>query len=135
MASLCREFRIPGKRATAATGPPPQALGPSNYAGPPNPSSPVIAGPAIQTSVVSGTVRNAVDGQVNGLILSDGTAVYFPPELGNQVTSMVAIRTRVTVAGLLRIGPAGNRLVDAQIITNRRTGATVTVYNPPPPSP
>lgn len=75
------------------------------------------------------------DGQVNGLILSDGSAVYFPPELGNQMTNAVPINVRVTVTGWPRTGPTGNRLIDAQTVTNRRTGASVTVSNPPPPAP
>jgi hypothetical protein len=75
----------------------------------------------------------APDGQVNGLILSDGSAVYFPPEVASQVTSAVAINVRVTITGWPRTGPAGNRLIDAQTITNRRTGASVPVGNPPTP--
>jgi hypothetical protein len=64
---------------------------------------------------------------VNGLVLADGTAVYFPPEVAEQVTRAVAVGGSVRVAGSLRVGPAGNRLVDAQTITNRKTGVLVTV--------
>ena len=59
-------------------------------------------------AVITGTVRifnYAPDGQVNGLILSDGTALYFPPEYATQVTSAVSVSGRVRVAGWTRIGP------------------------------
>jgi hypothetical protein len=93
----------------------------------------------VQSAAVAGTVRSFnydIDGQVNGLILTDGTAVYFPPDLASQVMSTVEISGRVRVSGWPRTGPAGNRLMDAQNITNRRTGASVTITNAPlPPSP
>ena len=84
----------------------------------------------VPPTVVKGAIRSfnyGLDGRVNGLILSDGTAVYFPPEVANQVSRAVPVGGRVSVAGSLRTGPTGNRLIDAQIITNRQTGASVTV--------
>jgi hypothetical protein len=77
-----------------------------------------------------------LDGQINGLILSDGTAVYFPPEVGSQIATAVQIGGRVAVTGWPRTGPSGNRLIDAQTITNRRTGTTVSTNgSAPPPGP
>lgn len=117
--------------------PPPPAEASAAFL-PPGPPAPVWGDPAAQTSVVSGTVRSfnyAPDGQVNGLILSDGSAVYFPAELRNQVTNTVPINVRVTVTGWARTGPTGNRLIDAQTVRNRRTGASVSVGSPPPPVP
>jgi len=139
----------PGPAAYAAPPPPPRGRpvpppppppGEANcVAPPPGPPASVLVAPTGESAVVTGTVRSfnyGIDGQVNGLILSDGTAVYFPLEFGNQVTSAVAISGRVRVTGWPRTGPVGNRLMDAQTMTNRRTGASVTVTNTPlPPSP
>jgi hypothetical protein len=71
------------------------------------------------------------------LILSDGTIVFFAPELSSQVINAVPVAARVTVTanGWQRIGPGGNRLLDAQTITNRRTGATLNVAILPPSPP
>jgi hypothetical protein len=113
----------PGRGANAAP-PPPGRLAPAT---------------SVQSTVVTGTVRSfnyGIDGMVNGLILSNGAAVYFPPELGTQVAGTVAIGDRVRVTGWPRTGPTGNRLMDGQSITNRRTGASVTVARIPlPPGP
>lgn len=84
----------------------------------------------VPPAVVTGVIRSlnyGIDGQVNGFVLSDGTPIYFPPEVAGQVTRSVAVGGRVRVAGSLRAGPAGNRLVDAQVITNRQTGVSVMV--------
>jgi hypothetical protein len=85
---------------------------------------------------VTGTVRSfnyEIDGLVNGLLLSNGTSVYFPAELGTEVARTVAINERVRVTGWPRTGATGKQLMDGQIITNRRTGASVTVARLPPP--
>jgi len=138
--------------------PPPGPPGPGRGPAPPPPSAPVAWGPAppqppagpvgayipaagtsAATAAHYGTIRSfnyGLDGQINGLILSDGTAVYFPPELGSQIATAVQIGGRVAVTGWPRTGPSGNRLIDAQTITNRRTGATVTTNDSaPPPGP
>lgn len=115
--------------------PPPMA---ANYATPPNLQPQAPAGPISAQTVVRGTIRSfnyGPEGETNGLILSDGTIVYFPPEVGTQVTSVLRIDGRVSVTGSLRNSSAGTRLVDAQTITNTRTGASVTTGGPalPPP--
>jgi hypothetical protein len=124
-------------RASIAMAAAPPPLGPAGYAAPPpSQSAPTAFAPAVQSAVVTGTVRSfnyGVDGQVNGLILSDGTTVYFPPELGPQVTGAVAVSARVRVTGWPRTGPAGNRLMDAQVIANQKTGASLTITNTPLP--
>jgi hypothetical protein len=128
----------PGVSAFAAPPPPtPPPQGPAGYAPPPPravwPAQPQAA--PVPQAVVTGAVRSLnyeVDGQVNGLFLADGTAVYFPPEFAEQVTRAVAVGGSVRVTGSLRAGPAGNRLLDAQTITNRKTGLSVTVPGFPP---
>jgi hypothetical protein len=130
---------------------PPPAPGAPAYPAPPPPGSPP-PGPAgyappppraiwptqtqatsVPQTVLAGAVRSfnyEVDGQVNGLVLSDGTVVYFPPEITDQVTRAVAVGGSVRVTGSLRAGPAGNRLLDAQTVTNRKTGVSVIVQSP-----
>ena len=125
--------------------PPPPPPGPAAY-GPIPPVPPPPAGPdyrsgtqpVVGVSVITGVVRSynyGLDGQVNGLILSDGTAVYSAPELGAQVAQLAPVGTRVRITGQPRIGRAGNRLIDAAIITNQRTGASVTAVNAAVPLP
>jgi hypothetical protein len=128
---------------------PPLPPGPGGYAAqPPAPPAPGVwpsqtpaPAPFAPTAptVVTGVVRSlnyGVDGKVNGFVLSDGTPVYFPSEVASQVTRAVAVGGRVKVAGSLRAGPTGNRLVDAQVITNRQTGVSVTATSSAfPPAP
>jgi len=125
-------------------GPPPPV--PAGYAAePPAPPAPGLwpsqtpPGAPVPPTVVTGVVRSlnyGVDGQVNGFVLSDGTPVYFPPQVASQVTRAVTVGARVRVTGSLRTGPTGNRLMDAQVITNRQTSVSVTVSNQAfPPAP
>jgi hypothetical protein len=109
--------------------PPPPTPGPAGYT-PPPPRAVWAAQPQAPLTVVTGAVRSfnfEVDGEVNGLVLTDGAVVYFPPEIADLVTRAIAVGGRVRVTGTLRAGPAGNRLLDAQTITNRKTGVSVTV--------
>ena len=122
----------------AAAPPPP---GPAGYAEqPPAPPAPglwqsqIPAAAPVPPTVVTGVVRRlnyGFDGQVNGFVLSDGTPIYFPPEVASRVTRTVAVGARVRVTGSLRTGPTGNRLVDAEIVTNRQNGISVTVRPAP----
>jgi hypothetical protein len=126
-----------GPPLPAANAPAPGSPGP---VGPLPPSGALTApAPPTPSAIVTGTVRSfnyGLDGQINGVVLSNGTAVYFPPELGAQVANSLAVNERVRVTGWPRTGPAGNRLMDAEMITNRRTGVSVTVTDPPrPPAP
>lgn len=95
----------PPPPAPAAWGPaPPQP--PAGPAGAYIPAAGSSAAPAPAASH-SGTIRSfnyGLDGQINGLILSDGTAVYFPPELGSQIETAVQIGGRVAVTGWPRTG-------------------------------
>jgi hypothetical protein len=123
--------------------PPPPPPAPAAY-GPPPPVPPppvgsdyrVGAQPVAGDSVITGVVRSynyGLDGHVNGLILSDGSAAYIAPEFGTQLVQLAPLGTRVRITGQPRTGPTGNRLIDAAIITNRRTGASVTVPTEAPP--
>jgi len=112
---------------------------------PPPPTPPPVAvqpGPASSTSAVETTITGGVrsfnygpEGEVNGLILDQGTVVYFPPELSAQVTQVAQIGSRVRVRGWVRQGPTGNALLGAESITNRKTGNSILVAAQPPPPP
>ena len=71
---------------------------------------------------------------MNGLIVDQGTVVYFPPEQVGQVTQLVQVGSRIRVRGSVRQGPAG-KLIGAETITNRRTGNSISVLDQPPPPP
>jgi hypothetical protein len=125
---------------TFATGTPP----------PPPPVSAVPGGaqsmpPAIGLNLdggmpIGGVVRAfnyGPAGDVDGLILNSGVIIHFPPEQSSQVTPLAPLGSRVQIRGWSHIGPAGDQLIDAQNITNRQTGASISLAAPPigPPPP
>ena len=67
-------------------------------------------------------------GDVDGLILQDGTEVNFPPHLGTQVVFAIKPGDAVAIRGLRARMAA---LVDAAVIRNEATGATITDTGPP----
>ncbi|TPG57091.1 hypothetical protein EAH89_11510 [Roseomonas nepalensis] len=67
-------------------------------------------------------------GDVDGLILEDGTEIHLPPRLGTLLADAVKPGDRVTVHGLrARAVP----MMQAVAITNDATGRTVTDGGPP----
>src|SRR5229473_6452857 len=66
-------------------------------------------------------------GDVDGLILADGTEVHFPPHLSTQLVYAVKPGDAVTVRGLKALNIP---LVAAVSITNGRSGQTVTDNGP-----
>jgi hypothetical protein len=112
--------------------PPPAPPGQARYV--PQPRVPFPQAASSPSTVVTGAVRSfnyGPDGQVNGLILSNGTVIYFPPEYADHVTRIIAVSGRVRVTGEQRTSPAGKRLIDAQVITNQQSGSSVTLANLP----
>ena len=73
------------------------------------------------------------NGETNGLILSDGTAVFFPPETGEPLRASIKEGSRVTFTGVSRPGAFNRLVVDAQTIT--ANGQTFTAAVAPPPAP
>jgi hypothetical protein len=133
-------FQTPPPPLDPEAPPPPNA----NPGAPPPPPVPPSVGPSAvlgpttlgTDATITGVVRGfnfGPAGEVNGLILSGGTVVYFPPDPGNQVTLLVHPGARVRVRGWVRQGPAGNELLSAETITNRATGSSITLTNQPPP--
>jgi hypothetical protein len=84
--------------------------------------------PAIQGKVAEYSLT--LRGDVDGLILADGTEVHLPPHLGTQLVFAVRPGDTVTVRGLrTRAIP----LVQAMSISNDATGSTVTDSGPNDP--
>ena len=89
-------------------------------------------------TTVTGVVRSfnyGPAGEVNGVILDQGAVVYFPPEHASQVTQLLQVGSRIRARGSVRQGSAGNALIAAETITNRRTGNSISVVDQPPPPP
>jgi hypothetical protein len=87
--------------------------------------------PALQGKVAQYSLTPR--GDVDGLILDDGTEIHLPPHLGAQLVFAVKPGDRITVHGLkARAVP----MVEAISVTNDATGATV-IDNAPsgPPGP
>ncbi|MDQ6733558.1 MAG: hypothetical protein M3Z35_05485 [Nitrospirota bacterium] len=77
-----------------------------------------------------GTVKQYLmnpHGDVDGLLLGDGTQVHFPPHMGNELTTEIKLGNQVTVQGD-RL--EGTPLVRAEAITNSRTGRAVVEHEP-----
>jgi hypothetical protein len=118
-----------------------QPLPPSPSAGAPPPLPPPPPGPAAtvapapvydpqQLPAINGTVNRYTltpRGDVDGLILADGTEVHFPPHLSTQLVYAVKPGDAVTVRGLKALNIP---LVAAVSITNGRSGQTVTDNGP-----
>lgn len=75
-------------------------------------------------------------GEVDGLLLSDGTVVRFPPHLGIALATTVKIGEAVTAVGFIGPNTSQHRAMKALSITNSTTGQTL-VDEPPttPPLP
>lgn len=71
-------------------------------------------------------------GEIDGLILTDGTEVKTPPHLSTQIAFAVKPGDNITVHGL---HAAALPLVQALSITNDATGRTVIDSGPPGPGP
>lgn len=93
--------------------------------------------PAAEYRSVRGTVREfttAPAGEVDGLILTDGTVIHWPPHLQDQFTSITAKGDRIRAGGYSEVGPAGERKLEVSTLTN--VGSNRTAVNPdrrPPP--
>jgi hypothetical protein len=76
------------------------------------------------------------DGEVDGLLLADGTVVKFPPHLSSVLTAAVKPGAHVSVVGFPGASTPYGHAVHALAITNTATGQTV-VDQPPatPPIP
>lgn len=119
---LCAQPLPPSPAAGAPPPPPPQPPGPAASVAPVYDSQ--------QLPAINGTVNRYTltpRGDVDGLILADGTEVHFPPHLSTQLVYAVRPGDAVTVRGLKALNIP---LVAAVSITNGRSGQTVTDNGP-----
>lgn len=118
------------------TQPAPAPLVPARPATPPLPLPPAPiqpVSPGQPTPTVSGSVQQYLltpHGEVEGLLLTDGTVVRFPPYLSAALASTVKPGDAVTVAGFVVSTIAQGQAVKALTITNTATGQTV-IDQPP----
>jgi hypothetical protein len=103
---------------------------------PPTPDGPppAAAGAPIydlqQLPATGGTISRYTltpQGDVDGLILADGTEVHFPPHLSTQLVYAIKPGDAVTIRGLKALNAP---LIAAIAITNNATGATVVDRGP-----
>ena len=105
--------------------PPPPGARPAPLAGPVPPPPPGVnvysSGLAAQAAYSrKGTIRAfnlGPNGETDGLILNDGTAVFFPPQTGEPLRASVKEGSRITFTGVSRPGAFNRLVVDAQTIT------------------
>ena len=123
------------------TPPPPPSPGPrpGRRAGgppPPGPPPPPPIQPAVTTTTVQGTVRSVSygpAGDVNGILLDQGTEVHVPPDQARQLNSVAPMGARIQASGWIHTGPLGDTHLDATTITNLNNRATMSFQTPPPP--
>jgi hypothetical protein len=88
---------------------------------------------AYQSPETRGTVQHFTltpIGEIDGVILADGTEVHVPPHLTTQMASTVRVGDTVTVQGYR--SPTVP-VITATSITDTNTGQTVVDNGPPPP--
>src|SRR5260370_35847587 len=118
--------------AQALAPPPP----PRGAASPPPPSAaqpPPATYYAGQLPETRGTVQRFTltpIGEIDGVILADGTEFHLPPHLTTQLASAVRVGDTVTVQGYRSLYVP---LIVAASITDATTGQTVVDNGPPPP--
>lgn len=83
-------------------------------------------------TVVEGTVVQYLmnhHGDVDGLLLSDGTQVHLPPHMAKDLVALVKPNDPVNVQGYRNVG---GPVMEAPIITNTETGQSLVEREPSP---
>lgn len=94
------------------------------------PPAPGLSPPGQSGSVVDGTIVQYLinhHGEVDGLLLSNGTQVHFPPHMEKNLVAVAKPNDVVNVQGYRSIG---GPVMDAYVITNTKTGQSVTEQEP-----
>jgi hypothetical protein len=117
----------PGRRAGGP--PPPPACGPN-----PVPQAAAAQGPATTFRSSVKQFNYGPEGEVTGLLLSNGTLVNFPPEMGTQLASLAKEKSQVSVVGYSRQSISGRNVVDALSISTGGQTITAPVGQQAPPS-
>jgi hypothetical protein len=90
---------------------------------------------ADKTMNVSGEVaefHRSHNGEVDGMVLKDGTEIRFPAESGAKVTAVVNIGDTVEIVGWTHAGESDVHAATVEIVGS---GKSVEVDEPPPVSP
>jgi len=85
------------------------------------------------TTTVRGRVEKVLKnepGDVDGLLLDDGTEIHFPPHIGTEVARSIRPGSRVEVEGMSEVRPEGETVFEASSLTSE--GKTITVSRPRP---
>jgi hypothetical protein len=121
LSGLCAAFVTaqppggPGKKGKGPKGPPPNA----------------------EFLTRTGTVKDfttAPKGEVDGLILNDGTWVHWPPHLEGRFSDLASKGDRIKAAGYMETGPKGDTKLEVSTVTNLRTKKSVDNPDRPPPA-
>jgi hypothetical protein len=107
------EAQPPGKKGKGPKGPPPNA----------------------EFLTVNGTVKEfttAPKGEVDGLILNDGTWVHWPPHMESRFSGMAVKGDRIRVKGYMETGKKGETKLETSILTNLRTQKSAENPDRPP---
>ena len=86
---------------------------------------------------VKGTVKGfteAPKGEIDGMALSDGTVVHWPPHLERLFTTIIKPGDRVRVVGFDEIKPKGEQVLVVRSVTNLATKMTRVNEDAPPAS-
>ncbi len=103
VASVMAQPPGPGKKGKGPKGPPPSA----------------------ELLTRTGTVKEfttAPKGEVDGLILTDGTWVHWPPHLEDRFSDLASKGDKIRVKGYMETGPKGDTKLEVSTLTNLRTG-------------
>lgn len=86
---------------------------------------------------VTGTVKEfttAPKGEVDGLILNDGTWVHWPPHLERRFSNLAVQGDKIRVKGYRETGPRGDTKLEVSILSNLRTKKSVDNPDRLPPA-
>jgi len=83
--------------------------------------------PGAEILTVRGTVKDftsAPKGEVDGVTLTDGTWVHWPPHLSDRFSGIVGKGDKVKVIGWMETGPKGDTKLEVSSLTNLTTNQT-----------
>ncbi len=93
--------------------------------------------PSAEFLTRTGTVKEfttAPKGEVDGLILTDGTWVHWPPHLEDRFSDLATKGDRIRVKGYMETGPKGDTKLEVSVLTNLRSKKSVENPDRPPPA-
>jgi hypothetical protein len=96
-------------------------------------------GPPIDAEFMTlrGTVQEitkAPKGEMDGLVLSDGKRIHWPPHMQNRFKELAVKGDRVRATGYWETGPRGDTKLEVSKLTNLDTNASAENPDRPPPA-